>query len=93
MDKDALTRLLGGTPTSVMIRLIVISVIVGALLYWSGLTPFALIRGFGDMLESLLGSGWDAVRRIGEFAAYGAVVVVPIWLISRLLASRKADKH
>ena len=90
MDKDSLTRLLGGTPTSVVIRLLIISVIVGALLYWSGLTPLSLIRGFRDMVESLLGSGWDAVRRIGEFAVYGAAIVVPIWLISRLLANRKA---
>jgi hypothetical protein len=90
MDKDALTNLLGGTPTRVLIKLLVLSVIVGALLYWSGLTPAGLIRAFGAMLESLLGTGWDAVRRIGEFALYGAVIVVPIWLIARLLASRKA---
>jgi uncharacterized oligopeptide transporter (OPT) family protein len=91
MDKDALSRLLGGTPGSVGIRLLIISIVVGALLYWSGLTPFALIRGFGDMIESLVGSGWDAVRRIGEFAAYGAVIVVPIWLIARLFSSRKKN--
>jgi Family of unknown function (DUF6460) len=90
MNKDSLTSLLGGTPASVAIRLLIISVIVGALLYWSGLTPLGLIRGFRDLLESLLGSGWDAVRRIGEFAALGAVIVVPIWLIARILASRKA---
>jgi hypothetical protein len=90
MDKDALTNLLGGTPTRVLIKLLVLSVIVGALLYWSGLTPAGLIRGFGNMLESLLGTGWDAVRRVGEFALYGAMIVVPIWLVARLLASRKA---
>jgi hypothetical protein len=42
------------------------------------------------MIRSLIGSGWDAVRTIGEFALYGAMVVVPVWLIARLLSARKA---
>jgi hypothetical protein len=41
------------------------------------------------MIESVLGSGWDAVRSVLEFALYGAMLVVPIWLVARLLAARK----
>jgi Family of unknown function (DUF6460) len=90
MEPDALTRFLGGKPSSVAIRLLIISVIVGALLYWAGLTPFSLINGIRAMVENLIGTGWDAVRNVAEFAIYGAVIVIPLWLIARLLSNRKA---
>jgi hypothetical protein len=89
MTDNAVTRFLGGKPSSVAIKLLVISIVVGALLHFAGLSPAALVRGFGRMIESLIGSGWDAVRTIVEFAVYGAMIVVPIWLIARLMAARK----
>jgi hypothetical protein len=90
MDKESLSRVLGGNPANVAIRLAVISIIVGALLYFAGLTPLSLARGLEAMIRGLIGSGWDAVRTIGEFALYGAMVVVPVWLVARLLSARKA---
>jgi Family of unknown function (DUF6460) len=89
MNDNAVTRFLGGNPASVAIKLVVISVIVGALLHFAGLSPAGLVRGIGRLIESLIGSGWDAVRSVGEFAIYGAILVVPIWLIARLMAARK----
>jgi hypothetical protein len=89
MDENALNRFLGGKPLTVAIKLAIISIIVGALLYLVGLSPIALLRGLEAMISSLIGTGWDAVRKVGEFALYGAMVVVPIWLIGRALASRK----
>jgi hypothetical protein len=89
MSDGNLERFLGGKPLSVAIRLAVISVVVGALLYWTGLSPLGLLRGLQRMVEGLLGSGFDAVRSLGEFLMIGAVVVIPIWLIARALAARK----
>jgi hypothetical protein len=89
MDENALTRFLGGKPGAVILKLVVISVIVGALLSWSGLSPLGLLRGLEAMIKGLIGTGWDAVRNVGEFALYGAMVVVPIWLIIRAASSRK----
>jgi len=48
-----------------------------------------LFRGLGAMIRGIVGTGWDAVSNIAEFALYGAMVVVPIWLIARALAARK----
>jgi Family of unknown function (DUF6460) len=88
-DQD-ITRLLGGKPGSVAIKLLIISIIVGALLHFAGLSPVGLVRGLGRMIESIIGSGWDAVRTVAEFALYGAMIVIPIWIIARLLSARKA---
>jgi hypothetical protein len=90
MDNESLSRALGGKPASVVLKLAIISIVVGALLYWVGLSPLSLLRGLEAMIRGLIGSGWDAVRTIGEFALYGAMVVVPVWLVARLLSARKA---
>jgi hypothetical protein len=90
MDDNAVNRFLGGKPSAVILKLVIISVIVGALLHLTGLSPAALFRGLGDMIRNLVGTGWDAVQNIAEFALYGAMVVVPIWLIARAFAARKA---
>jgi hypothetical protein len=89
MSDNEVSRFLGGKPSSVAIKLIVISVIVGALLHFAGLSPAGLVRGVGRMIESLVGSGWEAVRTVAEFALYGAMIVIPIWLIARFMAARK----
>ena len=89
MEDNAVTRFLGGTPGAVILKLAVMSVIVGALLHLTGLSPAALFRGLGEMIRGIVGTGWDAVRNIAEFTLYGAMVVVPIWLIARALSARK----
>ena len=35
-----------------------------------------------------IGLGFDAVRQIGRWLLYGAVIVVPIWLVGRLFGKR-----
>lgn len=89
MNDDALSRFLGGKPSTVLLKLVIISVIVGALLHWAGLSPLSLLRGAEAMVRGLIGTGWDAVRNVAEFALYGAMVVVPIWLIARAVNARK----
>jgi Family of unknown function (DUF6460) len=86
---NALTRFIGGKPGTVFVKLAVISIIVGALLHLAGLSPIALLRGLEAMVRSIIGSGWDAVRNVAEFALYGAMIVVPVWLIARAMSAKK----
>jgi hypothetical protein len=89
MADNSATRFLGGSPAAVAVKLLIVSIVVGALLHFAGLSPAALVRGLGRMIESLIGSGWEAVRTLAEFALYGAMIVVPIWLVARMIAARK----
>jgi hypothetical protein len=88
MSNDALSRLLGGNPMTVAVKLAVVSVIVGALLHFAGLSPVSLFRAVERMVRGLIGSGWDAVRTVGEFALYGAMIVVPVFLLVRVFSKR-----
>ncbi len=86
--EDALARFMGGRPGAVILRLAILSVVVGALLHVAGLSPVALLRGVEALVRSVIGTGWDAARNVAEFALYGAMVVVPVWLIARALSTR-----
>jgi hypothetical protein len=92
MSDNALSRFLGGSLTSVVVKLLILSIVVGALLHWTGLSPVSLLRGIEALVRDLIGTGWDAVRNVGTYALYGAMVVVPIWLVSRLISQRKGRR-
>jgi hypothetical protein len=78
-------RFLGGSPTSVILRLVVISLIVGAGMVFFNLTPRDLLESVRHVIESILGSGLESLRTILVYIAYGAMVVVPIFVIVRLM--------
>ncbi|WP_395664324.1 DUF6460 domain-containing protein [Methylocella sp.] len=86
--QDALTRFLGGSPASVALRLFFISLIVGAIFMWLGLRPSDLLRGLADFANAFSRLGFDAFRELMNYALAGAAVVLPIWLILRLLDMR-----
>lgn len=88
MAEDRVNQFLGGSPGSVFIRLALLCLLVGALLAAFGLTPWGLIHFIRYSIEDLIGSGMHAVHTVAGFIISGAVIVVPIWLIVRLLSKR-----
>jgi hypothetical protein len=85
MSDTPLNRFLGGSPASVIWRLLVISLIVGAAMVFLHLTPTDLLDSLRRLAESIMGSGLDSLRSILLYIAYGAMVVVPIFVIVRLV--------
>jgi hypothetical protein len=82
-------RFLGGSPGAVLVRLIFLSLLVGAFMAFLGLTPFGLIDQLVVWLRSVFDLSFDTVRQIGRWVLYGAIVVVPIWLLTRLFSFRR----
>ena len=83
-----LNRFLGGSPGSVLVKLVFLSLLVGAFLAFLDITPFDLIEGVVGWLRSVLDLSFDTVRDLARWVLYGAVVVVPLWLVSRVLSRR-----
>ncbi|HLM41234.1 MAG TPA: DUF6460 domain-containing protein [Microvirga sp.] len=83
-----LNRFLGGSPASVLAKLIFLSLLVGAFMAFLGVTPLRLIEGLFDWITSILDLSLDTVKEIGLWVLYGAVIVVPLWLLSRLFGRR-----
>jgi hypothetical protein len=79
---------LGGPPVSVLFRLVLLCVIVGVILSALGFDPGNIVESIRRMIQSIWDMGFDAVRWMWRYFLLGAIIVVPIWIIMRLLRSR-----
>ncbi|HKH80138.1 MAG TPA: DUF6460 domain-containing protein [Methylovirgula sp.] len=84
-----LARFLGGTPLNVALRLFFLSLIVGALLMWLDIRPADIVQGAVRFVHRVWSLGFDALRDMGDYLVAGAMIVVPLWLIARLLNMRE----
>lgn len=89
MANGSFERFLGGSPLSVLVRLIFISLLVGAAMAFLGLSPRGLLDAALRFVRSLGDLGFGAVREVGQWVIAGALIVIPLWLLSRLFASRR----
>jgi hypothetical protein len=81
-----LRRFLGGSPAGVFLRLLFLSILVGAFMSMLGVTPGRLFWHAYDSMRALIDIGLASLHDFGGWILAGAVVVVPLWLITRLLA-------
>ena len=88
MTQDGMTRFLGGSPGQVALRLVFLSFVVGVFLSAIDLYPLQLFNMVINFAERLWAMGFDAIGRVGHYLAVGAMIVVPIWLVTRLLSMK-----
>jgi hypothetical protein len=86
--RSGVERLMGGRPLSVIIRLVLLSLLVGFVMSVFGFNAADLVRGAIEMIEDALRDGGGVIRQIGAYILAGAAVVVPIWLFLRLTRTR-----
>ena len=86
---DNLSRFLGGTPLAVAVRLVLLSVLVGVVLSAVGFDPWNIIESIRRLFVSIWNLGFDAINWVWRYFLLGAVIVVPIWLITRVMNSPK----
>ena len=86
-SNDSLYRFLGGSPLAVAFRLILLSVLVGVVLAAIGFDPYNIILSIQRLFHWLWNLGFDAVNWMWRYFLLGAVIVIPIWLLSRLFGA------
>jgi hypothetical protein len=82
---DPVSRFFGGSPLAVLGRLLLVSILVGVILSALGLDPFDIVQSLERLVRSLWDMGFDTVRWLWRYFLLGAVIVIPIWLIMRLI--------
>jgi len=85
MADNQVARWAGGTPMGVFFRLILVSILVGVILSALGLDPFDIIQSVERLIRSIWNMGFDAFRWLWRYFLLGAVIVIPVWLIMRLV--------
>jgi hypothetical protein len=89
MSDDTLTRFLGGTPLAVLARLVLLSILIGVILAAFGLDPYNIIDSVRRLIVRIWEMGFDAIEWLWRYFLLGAVIVVPIWLVVRLVNAPK----
>jgi len=81
---NVVTRFFGGSPAMALVRLVLLSILVGVVLSALGFDPWHIFPSIKRFVLGIWDMGFDAVRWIWRYFLLGAIVVVPIWLIIRL---------
>jgi len=78
-------RFFGGSPLGVLVRLILLSIVVGVLLAALGVDPWNIWRSLQRAVRQIMNMGFDAVEWVWRYFLLGAIIVIPIWVIVRIL--------
>jgi hypothetical protein len=75
----------GDSVSGTLIRLVLLSIVVGVVFSALGITPFNLIERLDSLIRNIANMGFDAVNWAFRYFLLGAVIVFPIWFLVRLL--------
>lgn len=83
----------GGNPLAVVIRLVLLSIVVGVILSALGITPDNLVYSIRLLASRIYHFGFETFEWAFGYFLLGALIVVPIWIVTRVIAgfSRKSS--
>ncbi len=86
-------RIFGGSISRTVIQLVIASIFVGAIFSFIGLGAFefweGIFRWVRDIIATIGESFGEVVINVVTYFLIGAAIVIPIWLIARILTSRR----
>lgn len=82
---SATERVLGGSPIGVLVRLLVMSFVVGIILKVLDVDPNDILNWLDRQFKAIANLGFESVEQVFEIMIVGAVIVVPVWLLLRVL--------
>jgi hypothetical protein len=68
---------------------VLLSILIGVILQVLGLDPWNILESLRRLVLRVWDMGFDALRWLWRYLLLGAVVVVPIWVIVRLMRVAK----
>ncbi|MFD1333097.1 DUF6460 domain-containing protein [Methylopila musalis] len=84
-SSGGVSRFLGGSPLGVLLRLVALCVVVGLILDQLDLDVFRLLDYALDVIRDLFANSADLIRALLRWLMIGAAVVIPVWIVLRLL--------
>ncbi len=87
---SAINRILGDTPLRVALKLLVLSFLVGIVMSAFGWTPWDILSGVHEFFVRIWEMGFEAIARFGDYILLGAAVVIPAFIILRILNYRRS---
>jgi hypothetical protein len=84
---DGLSRFLGGSPFAVVFRLVLLSILVGVVLAAIGFDPWNIVNSIRLLIQRVWDLGFDAINGLWRYFLLGAVIVIPVWVLSRIFSA------
>ena len=88
-NDDSLSRFLGGSPLAVLLRLVLLSLLVGVVHAAIGFDPWNIIYSIRRLIDWIWNLGFDFINGVWRYFLLGAVIVIPVWLITRLFSTQR----
>lgn len=83
-SSNTLTRFFGGSPGWVLLKLILLSIVIGVLMAVLGIDAMSIVRNVERLFRSVFQNAWGAVHALLRWFLLGAVIVFPIWIVLRV---------
>ena len=81
---DQVNRFLGDSPGRTVVKLVVVSLVVGFVMKFFGWRPLDFLNGLRRFVVYLWHSGFAALGEFGDYLVIGASIVIPLFIILRL---------
>lgn len=85
MSSSAITRFFGGPPGWVIVRLILLSIVIGLIFSALGIRPYDLVETLQRAVLQIWDLGFEAIEKAMSYFVLGALVVFPVWLVLRAI--------
>jgi len=85
----AFERFFGDTPLRVVVKLLILSLLVGVVMSAFGWTVWDIWFGLRDFVLHIWNMGFAALGRFGDYILVGAAVVIPVFVVLRILSWRR----
>jgi len=85
---DQVNRFLGDTPGRTIIKLVVVSLIVVFIMHVFCIYPVDILEGIRRFFIELWYRDFAALGRVGDYLLLGATVVIPVFIVLRLISAR-----
>jgi hypothetical protein len=88
-DDRLSTKIIGPRPRRTAFQLVIASVLVGAFLAMMGVSPGEFWSWMYDLVRGIIGWLGDSIAEVivnlGTYLLFGAAIVIPVWLLIRLI--------
>ncbi|MCO5063424.1 MAG: DUF6460 domain-containing protein [Rhizobiaceae bacterium] len=84
-----LARILGDSPLRVLVKLLAVSLVVGMVMHAFGWSPLDVFYSIENFFINLWNMGFRAFDRLFTYLLLGAAVVIPAFIVIRLLNYRR----
>lgn len=82
-------RFLGDSPLRVFLKVLVVSFLVGVVMSAFGWSPLDIVGWVEDTVMRIWHMGFATVDRFVGYLLLGAAIVIPVFIILRLLSYRR----